>query len=305
MELTQHNGGATVQVKYGPTTFPAHVGLYRFDKADPSPGRAALKDVVLYYADYGYEGEVALSGKNYKALLCDDLATGDFRGKAIEKEKDRSGVRLLLDVNGNGKFDRQGEDFDVRKPFNVGGTTYEITDMAASGASFKIVKSTKTVAAVPTPPNHAVGQKITAFDATTTDGKQIRFPESYKGKIVMIDFWATRCGPCMGEVPNLVKVYDEFHPKGFEVLGISLDKENAADKVKSVTADHGMTWPQVYDGKFWNARIAEMYVIKSIPAAYLVDGDTGEVLADSGLRGETLHTTIQKALEKKQASQKN
>src|SRR5262249_39884124 len=97
-ELTQHNGGATVQIKYGSTTFPAHLGMYRFDPHDPSPGRVSLKDTLLYYADYGYEGEVSLGGKTYQALLNDDTAGGDFRGKAVEKEKDRSGVRLLLDV---------------------------------------------------------------------------------------------------------------------------------------------------------------------------------------------------------------
>jgi peroxiredoxin len=304
VELTQYNGGASVQLSSGAATFSAHLGMYRFDKNDAS--RPQLKDVLLYYADYAYEGEASIGGKSYTAMLTDDTASGDFRGKEIkpDDEKESSGVRLFLDLNGSGKFDSQGESFDIRKPFNIGGTTYEVADMPASGGTFKIVKSSKTVAAIPLPPNHSKGQKITAFTATTTDGKEVKFPESYKGKIVMIDFWATWCGPCMAEVPNLVSVYDEFHGKGFEVLGISLDKEDSLDKVKTVTGEHKMTWPQVYDGKFWKARIAELYAIHSIPAAYLVDGDTGEILVDTGLRGETLKDAIKKALEKKQASQK-
>jgi Thioredoxin-like len=104
----------------------------------------------------------------------------------------------------------------------------------------------------------------------------------------------------MGEVPGLVKEYNELHPKGFEILGISLDQPNAGDKVKSVTAEKGMTWPQVYDGKYWKAEIADLYGINSIPAAFLVDGDTGEVLANgNSLRGDQLSATVKAALEKK------
>src|SRR5258708_13803162 len=100
--------------------------------------------------------------------------------------------------------------------------------------------------------------------------------------------------------PGLGKVYNDFHPKGLEILGISLDEPNAAEKVKSVAADKGMTWAQVYDGKYWKGEVADLYGIQSIPAAFLVDGDTGEVLAaGNSLRGESLAATVKGALEKK------
>src|SRR4029453_11070748 len=90
-------------------------------------------------------------------------------------------------------------------------------------------------------------------------------------------------------VPGLVSAYNTYHPKGIEILGISLDQPNSAEKVKSVTSEQGMTWPQVYDGKFWKAAVAEMYGIQSIPSAFLVDGDTGEILAaGNSLRGDNL-----------------
>jgi len=87
-----------------------------------------------------------------------------------------------------------------------------------------------------------------------------------------------------------------------EILGISLDQPKAANQVKAVTAEKGMTWPQVYDGKFWKAEVAQKYGINSIPAAFLVDGDTGEILAAGGsLRGDNLAATLKKAVEKKGA----
>jgi thiol-disulfide isomerase/thioredoxin len=132
------------------------------------------------------------------------------------------------------------------------------------------------------------------------DGTPVNFPSDYKGKIVILDFWATWCGPCMGEVPGLVSAYNQFHPKGVEVLGISLDQADSADKVKTVIAQHQMSWPQVYDGKFWQARVAQLYGIDMIPHPFLIDGDTGKILAEGApLRGDALVTTLQTALDEK------
>jgi len=147
---------------------------------------------------------------------------------------------------------------------------------------------------------HQVGDTVTPFKANALDGKPVNFPADYKGKIVMLDFWATWCGPCMAEAPNVVATYKQYHSKGLEILGVSLDQSNSANKVKQVTAKEAMTWRQVYDGKFWEARIAVLYQIHSIPSAFLVDGDTGEILAaGNSLRGDGLQKSIEKALKTK------
>jgi thiol-disulfide isomerase/thioredoxin len=295
-ELTQYKGSFQLPIASADGAEPELVtlGAYRFDKNDPR--RAQLKATLLYYADYAYEGEVTLAGAKFKALLADDGATGQFGGTP----QPNGASRLIIDINGDGSTAPRGEAFESNKPFNVKGTTWELAFPGEGAAPFKVAKSNKNVAEIPLPPNHAVGQKITPFKAKRMDGKAVNFPDDYKGKIVLLDFWATWCPPCREELPGLVAAYNEYKPKGVEVLGISLDQAKAVDQIKGMMKEQGMTWPQVYDGKFWKAAVAEQYGIQSIPAAFLVDGDTGIILAAGGsLRGGNLTQTLETAVAKK------
>jgi thiol-disulfide isomerase/thioredoxin len=139
----------------------------------------------------------------------------------------------------------------------------------------------------------AAGTVFPDFNEKDLDGKPLAIA-NFKGKIVLVDFWATWCGPCVAELPNVLKTYEKYHPKGFEILGISLDKDETA--LKNFLKTKGMTWPQYFDGKGWQNKLAQQYGVDSIPATYLLDGE-GKIIAKD-LRGEALETQVGKLLSK-------
>ena len=104
---------------------------------------------------------------------------------------------------------------------------------------------------------------------------------------------------------EIVKVYNAMHEKGFEILGISLDNADTLKNLGPVTKQQGMTWNQVADGKYWNAAVAKLYGVQAIPAAYIVDGDTGQIYAEGeSIRGENFLPAVQKALATKSGGTK-
>lgn len=138
------------------------------------------------------------------------------------------------------------------------------------------------------------GAAFPDFEEKDLAGKPLSIA-NYKGKVVLIDFWATWCGPCVGELPNVLKTYEKHHKDGFEIIGISLDKDQ--QKLENFTKQKNMTWVQYFDGKGWENKLAQKYGVNSIPATYLLDGE-GKIIG-SNLRGEKLEEAVVAALAKK------
>ena len=135
----------------------------------------------------------------------------------------------------------------------------------------------------------AIGTKFIDFEMETPDGKAVKLSDYVgKGKVVLVDFWASWCGPCRREMPNLVEAYAKYKGKNFEIVGVSLDQDGAAwkESIKKLN----MTWPQMSDLKFWQSKGAQLYAINSIPHTVLIDGD-GTIIA-RGLHGEELQAKI-------------
>jgi thiol-disulfide isomerase/thioredoxin/outer membrane lipoprotein-sorting protein len=141
-----------------------------------------------------------------------------------------------------------------------------------------------------------VGAEPFGLSGSDLAGKTVSLAE-YKGKVLMLDFWATWCGPCVAELPNVLNAYKKYHDKGFEVVGISLDQANDKPKLESFIHEKGMAWRQIYDGKFWESANAVKYGVRAIPFTLLI-GRAGKIVA-VGARGEALAPAIEAALNQK------
>jgi thiol-disulfide isomerase/thioredoxin len=137
-----------------------------------------------------------------------------------------------------------------------------------------------------------LGGEFPGFSFDDLDGTNISL-DAYRGKVVLVDFWATWCPPCIVELPNVLAAYQKYHDKGFEIIGISLDKDKA--RLEDFLEENGMDWPQYFDGKGWDNELSNKYGVNSIPTTYLLGPDGGIIARD--LHGDELEKAVGKALE--------
>ncbi len=237
--------------------------------------------VMTYCRDSYREGEIELGGASYRLSIFDE----DTDGRYDDLE---DGI-LLIDADGDRRLlssSDSHEIFSLNEPFNLGGITYEVAEVSLDGTWIRMAESAISVA--PKPPLLA---SYPAPDFSTTDANGNPFVLSgFQGSIVILDFWASWCAPCIDELPTLQRILDEFPTEKIIVVGVNIDR--VEDDFRDAVKDHDIAFLQLYDSD--TGPIADLYRIIGVPMTYVIDRDG--IIQARGLRKGELITAVRRLI---------
>ncbi len=233
----------------------------------------AMKLQQEYQAANGDQAKMQAVQEAYAKLMTDAQA----KETELIKANPDSYVSTFVIVSGMGQMEYE----QLKERYNLLGEKAKASATGkAIAAQIAIVEST------------SIGQIAPNFTITTPEGESISLYD-IKGKVKLIDFWASWCGPCRGENPHVVEIYKEYHPKGLEIFGVSLDNNKEA-WVKAI-ADDGLVWKHGSDLKGWQSAPAQLYSVSGIPHTVLLD-ENNKIIAKN-LRGDELKQKIAELLK--------
>ena len=213
--------------------------------------------------------------------------------KGIEDEQEWNNVMYASIMGNKGNIISQ----DLLKSSYYAFTPQQVLDAIAIIPAEKQEDFAKMKASAEQALKVQPGNKYIDIVDKTPEGKELSLKsviENKKNKYVLIDFWASWCGPCMREVPFLVETYKKYHKKGFEIFGVSFDR--AREPWLKAIKEKELVWPHVSSVNYWDNQARHDYAVNSIPANFLVDCSTGEIIA-TALRGEQLEAKIGELLK--------
>lgn len=274
-------GGETFNVKaggQGKVMVSGSKNMEYYSKIDELMQNFAAK--VTKWNEEFAEAEEKKNTKKVQEIQTAYAAEDKVRQDVIKKMLPEMGTSLVALFTAN-NFLNPDQDMDILKGLAADFEKVNPVPTLAQGFIGQIKRASGV----------AVGEIAPDFTLNDPEGKPVQL-SSLRGKLVLIDFWASWCGPCRQENPNVVRMYDKFKDKGFSIYGVSLDKE--ANAWKAAIKKDKLTWHHGSDLKFWNSVVAQTYGVKAIPATYLLDKD-GKVIAKN-LRGAALEAKLTELL---------
>ncbi len=297
---------AVFQVSYGTAkreTSHAQYALELFHRGG--------QDVLIYWRQSARSGLVTINGKKHKALLVENDSDGIYskpvnaEGQPIHGGSKTLPVWLLVDLDDVGLIGSGSQRYDIRTPFVIRGTNYEAI-VSADGARVKLQPTTRAVvnpdqqAAPPAPSVVLANGKVAPdFTVQALDGHTLKLSD-YKGKIVVLDFWATWCGPCNASMPHLQRVYEAVKDKDVVVLGVCVADEKQAFQQWVSERSKKFTFQLAFDpaGRNQATSISKnLYGVDGIPTTFVIDRDGKVAASVIGFEGDT-DKRIEDALSK-------